>query len=160
MDKKSREQIHYRRPRSAQELVDLAQAAYGQSPWSLTLFERDLASRLTDYLVAEDKGEVLAFVGGTLVIDELSISNVAVRPRMQGQGLATGLVRRWLRGFPAQTRVLLEVRVSNIPAQRLYQKLGFQVYATRTAYYREPLEDAYMMEGYLPALWEENQDAK
>lgn len=160
MDDFCKEAILYRRPKTAEEVFTLAQDAYGQSPWSLAMFKHDLASRLTDYLVADFHGQPLAFVGGTLVIDELSISNVAVSRAAQGQGLATNLLNQWLLSFPSQTRVLLEVRVSNIAAQRLYQKLGFNVYATRTAYYQRPREDAYMMDCYLSTGWKEKQDGK
>jgi ribosomal-protein-alanine N-acetyltransferase len=39
----------------------------------------------------------------------------------------------------------LEVRVSNDPARRLYEKLGFQAVGRRPRYYQDNLEDAILM---------------
>jgi ribosomal-protein-alanine N-acetyltransferase len=41
--------------------------------------------------------------------------------------------------------VVLEVRVSNLPAQSLYRKYGFDIFTTRQRYYRDNGEDAYEM---------------
>jgi ribosomal-protein-alanine N-acetyltransferase len=45
-------------------------------------------------------------------------------------------------------RLLLEVRLSNIGAQRLYLSLGFSLVKVITAYYQDG-EDAYLMEKQL-----------
>ena len=42
-------------------------------------------------------------------------------------------------------RTTLEVRRSNVPAQRLYERLGFPVSAVRRNYYSQPEEDALML---------------
>jgi ribosomal-protein-alanine N-acetyltransferase len=42
-------------------------------------------------------------------------------------------------------RVLLEVRKSNTPAIRLYEKLGFSMLGIRRDFYERPREDACMM---------------
>ena len=43
------------------------------------------------------------------------------------------------------TRATLEVRRSNEPARRLYERFGFAFAGVRTAYYREPVEDALVL---------------
>ena len=43
------------------------------------------------------------------------------------------------------TRIVLEVRVSNDPAIRLYERHGFLVVGTRKNFYEKPVEDAYVM---------------
>lgn len=46
-------------------------------------------------------------------------------------------------------KVMLEVRVSNIPAIGLYKKLGFKTINIRKKYYKDNLEDAFVMEKYI-----------
>lgn len=50
----------------------------------------------------------------------------------------------------------LEVRVTNVVAQRLYEKLGFETVGVRKGYYTDNQEDAYIMWVDLPEL---NQEA-
>jgi ribosomal-protein-alanine N-acetyltransferase len=63
------------------------------------------------------------------------------------QGLAEALLRAVMhdaRGSGAQAATL-EVRRSNEPALRLYEKLGFRVEAVRRDYYQSPREDALVL---------------
>ena len=57
-----------------------------------------------------------------------AIQNVGIVPEHRGQGLATRLVTRALNGFYrlGVTHVRLEVTADNIPAVRVYGKVGFQ----------------------------------
>ena len=50
---------------------------------------------------------------------------------------------------PGVKYLTLEVRVSNIPAIKLYEKYGFQSLGTRKGYYQDNNEDALIM-------WTEN----
>ncbi len=61
-----------------------------------------------------------------------SISNVAVDPSYQGRGIARRLVAAAIQQARDEDGhwVILEVRVDNEPAQRLYRRLGFQAYDT------------------------------
>ena len=62
-----------------------------------------------------------------------------------------GIAAVLLEGFMAEARargaeqMLLEVRESNIPAIRLYERYGFTAYNKRKNYYRNPAEDAVLM---------------
>jgi ribosomal-protein-alanine N-acetyltransferase len=62
------------------------------------------------------------------------------------------LVRAFAReaGVRGARRLYLEVRVSNVGAQRFYDRLGFRLVGHRTAYYRNPREDALAMAADLP----------
>ncbi|SUP52588.1 ribosomal-protein-alanine N-acetyltransferase [Weissella viridescens] len=79
--------LNFRPAIGADELFAIAQDAYGGSPWTSAAFEKDLNSRLTHYLVLTHDDEPIGFVAGTLVIDELSVSNVAIKTAFQKQGL-------------------------------------------------------------------------
>lgn len=141
--------MDFRPATDATELFELAQDANGEAPWPIESFERDLNSRFTSYLVLALDAKPIGFVAGTLVIDELSVSNVAIGQAYQGRGYGQMLLKRWLDDFAPDTRVLLEVRASNIAARHVYENLGFHVYHMRKDYYHHPVEDAYLMDCYL-----------
>lgn len=142
--------VNYRSKTTADELYHLAKLAYGGSPWSKQIFTHDLLNKWVSYLIIEIDGEAIGFVGGTLIVDELSISNVAIIPAFQGQHLAEQLLLEWFDHFPAKTRAMLEVRHGNKRAHHLYERIGFEIYNIREDYYSKPKEDAYLMDLYLP----------
>lgn len=140
----------FRDSTDAEELYAIAKAAYKGSPWSKKVFQNDLKGKFTKYLLIEADSETVGFVGGTHLGDELEITNVAVMPGFQGQHLGERLLREWFGRFEDGTRVLLEVRHRNKRAIRLYERLGFIIYNIREDYYRDPVEDAYLMDVTLP----------
>lgn len=137
---------------TAQQLLQIAEDAYSDgSPWQLKTFDAELANDYTHYLgMINDQGELIGFVGGTYLDDVLDISNVAIIRAYQGNHLGEVLLRTWFNNFAEKTTVLLEVRVGNKGAQRLYQRLGFETYRQRKAYYNHPVEDAALMMLQLP----------
>lgn len=90
---------------------------------------------------------VAAFCAFWLVVDQAHINNLAVRPELRGRGLGTQL----LEGVIAEVAHLggkeltLEVRESNEPALRLYEKGGFVREGVRKNYYTKPVEDALLL---------------
>jgi ribosomal-protein-alanine N-acetyltransferase len=95
---------------------------------------------------------IAAFCVYEVVAGELHVHNLAVHPRVRGGGLGRLLIRVVLdvgarRGAAS---ALLEVRRSNEAARRLYESVGFRALATRPNYYRDPVEDALVMERALP----------
>jgi ribosomal-protein-alanine N-acetyltransferase len=81
------------------------------------------------------------------IMGEAHVSTIATHPdyRRRGWGeiLLAGMIRRGIR--LNADYVVLEVRVSNVPAQSLYEKYGFKVVATKANYYHSDNEDAYEM---------------
>jgi [ribosomal protein S18]-alanine N-acetyltransferase len=80
------------------------------------------------------------------ILDEAHITVLGIDPSCQGKGLGQWLLLHLLQD--AQQRQLhhatLEVRLSNTPAHRLYQKFGFQPVGQRRHYYRDG-EDALLL---------------
>ena len=116
-------------------------------PWSEKSIATELDCRLSCWLVALEADQVIGYVGSQTVIDESDMMNIAVHPDHRRRGVAEALVERLsdalrLRGSKALT---LEVRVSNEPAIRLYEKLGFSQVGRRPNYYRNPKEDALIL---------------
>ena len=116
-------------------------------PWSEKAFSDLLRHDYCHYLVAEENGEPVGFAGMTLLGDEGDIDKVMVEPGHQRQGIADALLEALLalgeeKGATAYT---LEVRVSNEPAIRLYEKHGFVSEGVRPRFYEKPMEDALIM---------------
>ena len=86
------------------------------------------------------------YAGLQTVLDEGSITNVAVLPEFRRRGAARALLEELLaRGKAMDLAFLtLEVRASNAPAIALYTGLGFQEVGRRRGYYEAPREDALL----------------
>lgn len=99
--------------------------------------------------------QVIGMVVVWLIIDEAHIATIAVHPELRGQGIARQLLKTALLGAieRGMLSATLEVRVSNEPARRLYQRFKFEEVGRRPRYYRDNNEDALIMtvEGLGPA---------
>ena len=73
--------------------------------------------------------------------------NLAVNKDVRRQGIGEAIIRAAIKDARDRggERATLEVRESNMPAIRLYEKLGFKVIAIRRNYYEAPSEDALVM---------------
>ena len=83
----------------------------------------------------------------TKVLDEGDITNVAVRPDRQKEGIGHFLMDSLIRLAEQQgvTTIHLEVRTGNGTAIRLYERMGFTKDGIRKKYYTDPVEDALLM---------------
>ena len=116
-------------------------------PWSENSVASELKNKLALWLVAEDEGKVAGYIGSQTCTDESDVMNVAVHPDFRRRGIAEALVNSLVDELNViESRCLtLEVRVSNVPAISLYEKLGFVEVGKRKNYYRNPKEDALIM---------------
>jgi ribosomal-protein-alanine N-acetyltransferase len=90
---------------------------------------------------------IAGYVGLWLMVDEAHITTIAVAPSHRGRGLGEHLL---VAAFDIATAleadvVTLEVRVSNAPAIRLYEKYTFRRVGIRKNYYTDTHEDALIM---------------
>ena len=116
-------------------------------PWSVQAFEELAEDEGSIFLVAEEDGQLIGGCGLTHILDEGDVHNVMVSPAHQGKGLATLLMTRLLEEGSKQgiAEFTLEVRVSNVAAIRVYEKLGFVSEGVRPRFYEQPVEDALIM---------------
>jgi ribosomal-protein-alanine N-acetyltransferase len=117
-------------------------------PWTLSLFLSELNLRATRcYVVARVGGQVVGYGGLMLSLDDAHVTTIAVDPAWQGrqvgQRILAVLAREAIRRGAAN--MTLEVRISNMPAQGLYQKFGLGPAGIRKGYYVESGEDALVM---------------
>ncbi len=94
-----------------------------------------------------DTGLILGYSGFWLMYDEAHISTLAVRRAYRQQGLGEFLLVALLDEAQrlGASRATLEVRVSNVAAQALYAKYGFEQVGRRKAYYNDNQEDALIL---------------
>jgi [ribosomal protein S18]-alanine N-acetyltransferase len=89
----------------------------------------------------------VGYAGMWYIAGEAHVSTIAVHPVWRGRGLGevilNGLMQRAI--MLGAEYSILEVRISNQPAQALYHKYGYLVIDTRPHYYRDNSEDAYIM---------------
>ena len=90
---------------------------------------------------------IVGFVAFHRVIDEAELRNMAVDPAHQRQGVGRQLVAEGRRRLLEQgaKQVFLEVRASNVAAQRLYYSAGFALCSRRKDYYNDPREDGLVL---------------
>src|SRR5262249_18341482 len=90
---------------------------------------------------------IVGYCSVWLIFEELHINTLAIHPDWRRSGLASHLIRHVLGEAVRQgaEKATLEVRRSNLAAQRLYERFGFETTAVRTNYYRDPVEDALIL---------------
>ncbi|ANZ61559.1 ribosomal protein S18-alanine N-acetyltransferase [Secundilactobacillus paracollinoides] len=133
-------------PHLDQLCATVAKAAYAKDEaWSQAVFAQELRAEKRVYALTYHDGKLVGFVGAIKVLDQVDITGVAMHPEMQRHGLAFKMMRAFLATLSPKTEVFLEVRVSNVPAQGLYTKLGFKQIGIRPHYYTHPVEDALLM---------------
>ncbi|PZE19621.1 ribosomal protein S18-alanine N-acetyltransferase [Paenibacillus xerothermodurans] len=118
------------------------------TPWTAGAFQNELTTnQFARYVVMEHHGEVIGYGGMWMIMDEAHVTNVAVRKDCRGRKLGERLMRelKQLADFLGASRMTLEVRPSNLVAQRLYEKLGFYSVGVRRGYYTDNKEDALVM---------------
>jgi len=141
------------------DAVVALEAASFTNPWSREMLVRELeqptAARV--YVLRLPDTPVAAFCACWVIGDELHVNTIAVDPERRRQGLGLALMDAVLTQVAREgvTRATLEVRRSNRPAQRLYERLGFEVAGQRRKYYSQPEEDALILWRRNPARTED-----
>jgi ribosomal-protein-alanine N-acetyltransferase len=160
--------LRYMTVRDIPEVVEIDRQSFDM-PWSSRSYMFEVAeSTYSHMLVLETRTEVTggplnrllrrsahpavqsavgAYGGLWLIAGEAHISTIASAPPLRGRGLGelalAAMIRRSI--TLRATHVVLEVRVSNHIAQRLYKKYGFETVGVKPHYYSNNREDAYDM---------------
>lgn len=128
-------------------VVDLDQKSFSL-PWP----ERSFRFEVTDNpasrcWVAELDGKVVGMIVVWLIVDEAHVATLATHPEFRRQGIGQRLLSHALRDLIQEgaRRSFLEVRESNLAAQEMYRKFGYEETGRRRRYYRDNDEDAILM---------------
>jgi [ribosomal protein S18]-alanine N-acetyltransferase len=129
-------------------MLTLEQQTPGAAHWTSEQYHKLVAAGVV--LVAEGAGKLVGFICAQAVAgewkNEWEIENVVVAAECLRRGVASALLQALIQRARsrAASALLLEVRESNLPARRLYEKHGFTEVGRRRAYYADPAEDAIL----------------
>lgn len=124
------------------------EAASFEFPWLEDDFIRCLRQRNCIGMVAEHDDRVVGFMIYELNKSRIQVLNFATAPNAQHSGVGTQMVRKLIGKLSAQrrTRILLEVRETNLAAQLFFRDNGFRAISVLRDYYEDTPEDAYLMQ--------------
>ena len=144
------------------EIIAIEPTIYSH-PWTRGNFSDSLNSGYSAWVleindkqntILNNTGEIIGYALIMMVLDEAHLLNLSIVKSHQKQGLGRCLLEHMLRTAKnyRAANVFLEVRISNISAIALYEKLGFCEMAVRSAYYpadpkiyKTSREDALLM---------------
>ncbi len=118
------------------------------TPWTAAHFRHEIESHpFASCWAAERDGKLVAYACTWIVDGALHINNIATDPAWRRRGYAARLLRAVLADAAARgcDRATLEVRPSNEPAKKLYERLGFRREGMRRGYYVDTAEDALLL---------------
>ena len=117
-------------------------------PWTARNFS-DCIEKGYYSMVLEDNERLVGFAIMAISSEESHLLNIGVNKDFRGSGFGEQLLKKMIIAAEVMgsKKIILEVRVSNKIAYRLYEKLGFHEIGERKKYYRLPegREDAYVM---------------
>ena len=117
------------------------------TPWSRSMFAGELAKPSSICLGAFDGERLAGYLIVSRYVDAWHVMNVAVASDYRRRGVASQLLAALFDQTQADDRrgYTLEVRVSNVGAISLYERLGFERRGVRRGYYTDNREDALIM---------------
>lgn len=123
------------------------------APWSKRFFHRVLNMGNSFFMIAEKEPEIIGYTIGTIEKSGRSndlkkaghILNIAIKPEYQRKGIGTSLLKEVEKRFTDRNAYIayLEVRISNLKAQKMYKQMGYKYLETVKNYYDN--EDAIVM---------------
>ncbi|WP_264924916.1 ribosomal protein S18-alanine N-acetyltransferase [Streptomyces sp. A012304] len=133
-------------------VLELEKGLFPEDAWSRGMFWSELAhSRGPEatrrYVVAERAGRVVGYAGLASSGDVADIQTIAVARDHWGTGLGGRLLTELLHAASTFecAEVMLECRVDNVRAQKLYERFGFEPIGFRRGYYQPGNVDALVM---------------
>jgi len=148
-DQKQEIRVHIRWMirRDMPEVLDIERSSF-EFPWAEEDFIRCLRQRNCIGMVAEHDDRVVGFMIYELHKNRIHVLNFAVAPDAQRCGVGSQMIAKLIAKLSAQrrSRIVLEVRETNLAAQLFFRENGFRAVSVLRAYYEDTPEDAYMMQ--------------
>ncbi|MDD6302380.1 MAG: ribosomal protein S18-alanine N-acetyltransferase [Bacillales bacterium] len=127
-------------------LADLESKNF-HSPWTKEQFLYEIKENEFSKTIVVYEGECLiGYINYWIIFDNGQINKICVKEDYRRKKIASYLLEKASEDFKKNECyvITLEVRVSNISAQKLYEKFGFKTILTKEGYYTDG-EDAYYM---------------
>ena len=117
-------------------------------PWSEDDFIRCLRQRNCIGMVADVDDEVAGFMIYELQKTRLHVLNFAVAEHRRREKIGSRMAAKLMAKLSSQrrTRIVLEVRETNLAAQLFFRHLGFRAVSVLRDFYEDTTEDAYLMQ--------------
>ncbi len=133
--------------RDMAEVLDIEGEGF-EFPWCEDDFIRCLRQRNCIGMVAEQADRVAGFMIYELHKTRLHLLNFAVGQEFRRRGVGSQMMSKLMAKLSGQrrTRILLEVRETNLPAQLFFRTLGFRAVSVMRDFYDDTTEDAYLMQ--------------
>lgn len=148
-DQKQEVRVHIRWMirRDMPEILAIEQESF-EFPWSEDDFIRCLRQRNCIGMVAEHDDRVVGFMIYELTKNRIQVLNFATAAEYRRRGVGTQMIAKLIGKLSAQrrTRVTLEVRETNLPAQLFFRTNGFRAVSVLRSFYEDTPEDAYLMQ--------------
>jgi len=133
-------------------VLELEKDLFPEDAWSRGMFWSELAhargaEATRRYVVAEEGDRLVGYAGLAASGDLADIQTIAVARDHWGTGLGGLLLTELLRAATdfECAEVMLECRIDNIRAQKLYERFGFEGIGFRRGYYQPGNVDALVM---------------
>ena len=148
-DHKSQLRVHIRWMirRDMPEVLEIERTSF-EFPWFEEDFIRCLRQRNCIGMVAEHAEHVIGFMIYELHKTRLHILNFAVHESFRRRGVGSQMSRKLTSklSHERRSRILLEIRETNLPAQLFFRQLGFRAVSVLRDFYEDTTEDAYLMQ--------------
>ena len=147
--------MHVLQARALTKVLEIERSSFPE-PWSRDMFEYIFRKPTSDFMVAQQNGEVVGYIISIVErrlnfrnLERVKIGhilNLAVDEKHRRQGIGSMLAQSILEKLRERkvSKIYLEVRKSSLAAVRLYSKFNFKVERIIKAYYQGN-EDAYFM---------------
>jgi [ribosomal protein S18]-alanine N-acetyltransferase len=133
--------------RDMPEVLAIEQECF-EFPWYEDDFLRCLRQRNCIGMVAEASERVVGFMVYELHKHRLHILNFAVHPQFRRRGVGSQMAKKLIGklSHDRRSRIMLEIRETNLPAQLFFRALGFRAVSVLRQFYEDTPEDAYLMQ--------------
>ena len=123
---------------------------YFPSPWTKAQFEEEMKNNpFSRIFLLKDENKLVGYIDYWIIFDQAQINKICIEEEYRRQHLGEYLMKEAFKEMKENEvfSITLEVRVSNIKAQRLYEKLGFKNTLLKKSYYSDGEDAFYMVKG-------------
>lgn len=115
--------------------------------WNVAMLDEELENKLSTYIIMLKEQQIIGYAGFMLVVGEADVTRVAVFKEQRGHGYGNLLTEKLVqKAWELEAEAItLDVRESNVPAIKAYEKNGFKSVGVRPNYYEKPREGAVIM---------------
>lgn len=132
--------------RDLEHIYNISMSSFTNS-WSLDSYIDNFKNVFSKYISLIYDNELIGYLTSLIIIDEVTITNIAISKAYRGHGLSKYLLEYLINLYP-NFGFFLEVRESNTVAINLYKSFKFKEISTRLNYYTNPTENAIIMKKF------------